>query len=174
MAHTPESLRLELENARKGGSQSEIADLALLVMNAERPKGAPRLDGASQAANRQSQRRYQRARTRDQNTARPSFRRKPAVGDYVRVPNGEVWLVTSLSGSYIKSDEQPGCLGYRSCPIAMCTIVDGPAAPAPASPPVPPTAPVDDVLYHACWDALEAQSWDALEVALRAYESALG
>jgi hypothetical protein len=185
MALAPEALLAELEIARRGGSMNEIDDLSLLLQNAERPKGSPKIPGAAQAANRQAQRRYNRTHTRDQNSAKHPDRRKPVPGDYVRVPNGEHWLVTSLVGTLVRSDDQPGCLGMRCCPIGMVTIVDGPAvapSPTPVATPAPsPVADATETLYHACWDALDRAATDLsapplstmLETALRAYEASL-
>jgi hypothetical protein len=174
MAHTPDALLNELEIARRNGTASEINDLTLLLQNAERPKGAPKLPGAAQAANRQAQRRYQRTHTRDQNTARNPERRKPAIGDWVQVPNGERWLVTSIDGGSVRSDKQPGCPGYRHCSIGQVTIVDGPDDAPPVARPV---QGAEEALYHAIWDVVDTmpldKSRDALETVLRAYEARL-
>src|SRR5262245_11111754 len=124
--HTPTTMREEFAHAQRAGSAGEMSDLLLLIANAERPGGAPMLAGALQARNRQGQRRYNRERTFDQST-RNGARRDPVPGDHVRVPNDEVWLVTSLQADMIRSDDQPGCPGFRSCPIKLCTIVDAQA-----------------------------------------------
>jgi len=168
--HTPDSLRHELNMT---GNPAEIADISLLISNAERPKGSPQLPGVAPASNRQAQRRYHRERTRDQNSVRNTARRVPAVGDYVRVPDGQVWLVTQIAGDVVRSDDQPGCLGYRGCPVGLVTIVDAPTAPTPSAP-LPPAsngrAEAAEALYQGVWDAYEVQDWAALERALRAYE----
>ena len=165
--HTPDALRHELSVT---GNSAEIADLSLLIMNSERPKGAPRLEGVSAASNRQAQRRYHRERTRDQNGVRNPTRRAPAVGDHVRVPDGQVWLVTHLDGDMIRSDLGAG---LNRCPVGLVTIVDAPTAPAPSAP-LPPAsngrAEAAEALYQGVWDAYEVQDWAALERALRAYE----
>jgi hypothetical protein len=162
-------MRAELDLAQRAGSASEIADLSLLISNAERRAGTPKLDGVGPAANRQAQRRYNRERTYDQNSARNPHRRLPTVGDYVRVPSGQVWLVTHVIGDMIRNDLGPDS-PYNSCPIALCTIVDAPVQ-APEAP--DGRFQACETLYQAIWDAYEVQSWDGLERALRAYEATL-
>lgn len=171
MARTTEMLATELDVARRAGSVAEMADLSLLITNADRPKGTPALPGAKEAGNRQAQRRYNRTHTRDQNGARNPHRRAPAVGDHIRTPDGRIWPVTRVDGKMIWSDLGPGT-PLNSCPIEYCTIVD---LPAPSGPPVATQAPTPagETLYHACWDALESNDWMALEGALRAYEASL-
>lgn len=169
--HTPDTMREELEHARRAGSAREIADLALLIQNAERPKGSPCLPGTTRARNRQAQRRYNRERTFGQSHRNPG-RKVPCVGDYVRVPNGEVWLVTSIEADCIHSDLVQGA-GYRHCLTKLATVVEG-AAQAPAQAPAKPdTLPACEALYQGVWDAYEVQDWSAVERALRAYETAL-
>ena len=171
--HTPDSLREELVAAQRAGSPAEIADLALLIANAERPKGTPKLDGAGPAANRQAQRRYQRNRTWDQN-AHNTNRRKPVIGDYMRCPDGRVYPITHIDADRYISDVagKP----YIWCHVSQLTIVDGPTAPSPAPAPTPgPDALHEacEALYQGIWDAYEVQDWAALERALRAYEARL-
>ena len=169
--HTPDTMREEYARAKRSGSKVEMADLTLLIANAERPKGAPLLPGVLQARNRQGQRRYSRDRTKAQHAMNPE-RRDPIVGDYVRVPNDEIWLVTSVVGDLVRSDDQPGCLGFRYCPIKYTTIVDGPVTTS-AAPAQDARAEACEALYQATWDAFDAQDWPALERALRAYEATL-
>lgn len=180
--HTPETMAEELDRARRTGSRTEIDDLQLLIANAQRPKGSQALLGTKEATNRQAQRRYGRNRTWDQSAKNPD-RRAPRKGDYVRVPDGQVWLVTSVDGQMVRSDHLPGMPGFRSCPLGQCELVDAPetdpvVASAPAVVAPAPAARAEEVLYHACWDVLDNHTFtpetrDALEMVLRAYEATL-
>lgn len=170
--HTPDTLRVELEQAQRAGSAQECTDLALLIANAQRPKGAPPLPGAVQARNRQGQRRYQRERTWDQNAHNVS-RRRPGVGDWVEDLTGARWTVTRIEGDQLVHDVPKEMI--RRWPMGVVKIVDGPR-PAPAPAPEAATdarAEACEVLYNAVWDAFEAQSWESCERALRAYEASL-
>lgn len=178
--HTPDTLRDELTQAERAGSATEIADLALLVANAERPKGAPKLPGAGPAGNRQAQRRYQRNRTWD-TSSHNTARRTPRVGDYMLCPDKRVYLISHIEGDDYISHDVPGA----RCHISQLTIVDGPdRAPAPELAPAKESHVACEALlvealagsetfYQGVWDAYEVQDWAALERALRAYEARL-
>jgi len=153
-----------------------MADLALLIENAERPKGAPLLPGAAKARARQGQRRHSRnvmapGRSYTDYQAHP---RAPKLTDWVEDLSGARWRVTRITADTCWHD-LPG-EPVINCPIKFLKIVDGPAPER--APSVAPPAPdgrfaACEALYQGIWDAYEVQDWAKLETALRAYEATL-
>jgi len=176
--HTVASLTEELESARRSGRAQEIADLSLLIQNAQRPKGAPCLPGTAQARNRQGARRHNReklppGKDYNQNTER----RLPKVTDWIETIAGDRWQVTRVTADLVWHDV-PG-EPLTSCPFKYCRIVDGPRKPGEQSPPNDPCAlcRAGETLYHAIWDVIDTMiagsERDALEQAARTYEETL-
>lgn len=169
--HTPETMRDELTAAQRSGKPQEISDLSLLILNAERPTGAPPLPGVDKARNRQGMRRYARAKP----AGVPLRRSQVLVGDWVEDPTHARWRVTRIHKDTAWY-EIPGAPSIN-CHVSQLTIVNGPI-PAPTEAPaleVRPDARAEacEALYQGVWDAYEVQDWTALERALRAYETRL-
>lgn len=177
--HTPETMRDELTAAHRMGKPQEITDLALLIQNAERPKGARPLPGAAQARNRQGMRRFNREKLPAGVSYDNPRRTQVLVTDWVEDPAGARWRVSRIVGDTAWYDvpDKPTI----NCPVKLLRIVNGPHAPtpAPSAPALPPAsngrAEAAEALYQATWDVLDKEdgsSWrEALERALRAYES---
>jgi hypothetical protein len=170
--HTPDSMRDELMAAQRMGKEQEIADLSLLIQNAERPKGRPALPGVQAARNRQGMRRFNREKIPGRAYINPV--RALQIGDWVEDPSGARWRVSRIHGDVVWYDE-PG-QPTVNCPVKLLRMVEPPAS-APRAPTAPrvqetPVAVLTacEALYQGVWDAYEVQDWTALERALRAYE----
>jgi hypothetical protein len=165
--HTVDTMKVELETARRVGSMAEMNDLMLLIRNASQFRGAPALPGAIAARNRQNQRRHTRARRYERETTKA-----PLVGRWVRCLDGTVTCIEAVDGDVYF------CEGGITVMADSVTPVDGPVRRVgDYVPPVPLPAPAQGVpayaeaLYQAAWDALEKADWAALEAALRAFEA---